>query len=135
MDSKNLMLDFSKEINGYHYYEIIERFSKIYRDRFGMLKYEEIVNRINTSNTFSKLNKDSKLNRTWLNDVSITGQMLLIPYFLFKGGFTQFLACLLALERWNQEVNAHAHVQDERELADISISIFNYISRTRGFKI
>jgi hypothetical protein len=135
MDSKNIMHDFSKEIYGYHYYEIIERFSMIYRERFGMHKYEEIVNRIQTSKTFSKLNEDSRLKRTWLNDVSITGQMLLIPYFLFKGGYTQFLACLLALERWNQEVNAHTQVQDERELADISISIFNYISRARGFKI
>lgn len=135
MDSKNIIHDFSKEIYGYHYYEIIERFSKIYRERFGVHKYEEIVNRIQTSKTFSKLNVDSRLKRTWLNDVSITGHMLLIPYFLFKGGYTQFLACLLALERWNQEVNAHTQVQDERELADISISIFNYISRTRGFKI
>lgn len=135
MTGLEMLQQFGNEIYGYEYHEIIQEFSKIFVAQCGSLEYDNILKRISNSNSFSKMNSSSKLNHTYVNEKSIIGPLLLIPHFIFKGGYTQYLASLFALERWNQEVNNFTRVQSERELADVAISMFLYISNTRGFKV
>lgn len=135
MTRVEMLKQFGNEIYGYDYTELIQKFSNIYIEQCGRLEYDNILKKISNSNSFSKMNSSSKLNRTWVNEKSIIGPLLLIPYFMFKGGYAQYLASLIALERWNQEVNKFTKVQSNRELADVAISMYHYISKTRGFKI
>lgn len=135
MTSLELIKNLYRNIFIYDYNSIREEFIKIFIIQCGNLKYEDIRKRIGSSNNFNKMIKNSRLNKTLVNDKSILGALLTIPHFMFKGGYTQFLGSLLALEKWNQEVNKFTRVQSEEDLKFVSIEMFLYIDRTRGFQV
>lgn len=135
MTGLELIKNFHKNIFIYDYHSIREEFAEIFISQCGNLKYEDIKKRINSSNTFNKMINNSRLNKTYVNEKSIIGALLTIPHFMFKDGYTQFLASLFALERWNQEVNRYTNVQTEEDVKFVSIEMFLYIDRTKGFRV
>lgn len=130
-----IIKNFYKKLYVFEYHQILEEFINIFTTQCGKLQFEEVKRRIDSSNTFNKLISKSKINRSYFNDQTIVGGLLTIPYFMFKGGYVQFLASLLVLERWNKEVNFLYGLLDEQELRNIATDMFSYIDRTRGFKI
>lgn len=88
--AKKMLQNFSNEIYGFEYQKIIQEFSKIFILQCGRLEYDSIQKRISNSNTFTKMNANSRLNFTWVNEKSIIGPLLLIPHFMFKVDFSIF---------------------------------------------
>lgn len=135
MSDNDNFIEFQKYIFIYSYNELMQKYESYFRQRFGNEKTRKIKERIRTSKTFDRMILASKTNRTYINEESIVGQLLLIPYFTFAGGHTQFLASLYALERWEKEVNRFTNVMSEIDLKDTIISIFTYIQRIRGIPL
>ena len=87
------------------YYELLDYCFNDYKTEFGERKFTKIDYKIKTSSRIGKL--INNLNKVGAGPGSddLIYSINEIIYFTFAKGQTQVVACLLALERWNTEVN------------------------------
>lgn len=88
-----------------NYYELLDYCFNDYIREFGERKFEKIKYKIKTSNKVGRLIK--KLDEIQAAPASdnLIWTVNEILYFTFAKGQTQVIACLFALERWNNEIN------------------------------
>lgn len=98
------------QINLMSYEEILEYMITAYIREFGERKYKNIHFRVMTSKKISKLLDVSKSKNVGPNHKDFLYCINEIPYFIFSRGQTQAIAALLALERWNEEVNSQQYL-------------------------
>jgi len=110
-------MDLTK-LNLMTYAEIVEYFLSTYVREFGERKFKTIVDKIMTSNKISGLISTAKYKGIPPGSNDILYSLNEIPYFIFSRGQTQALAGLIALQRWNEEVNSQYFL-----LSDEGISI------------
>lgn len=87
------------------YYELLEYCFNDYKTEFGERKFTKIDYRIKTSNRIGKLIDNLKKIGAGPGYNDLIYSINEIIYFTFARGQTQVIACLLALDRWNAEVN------------------------------
>ncbi len=109
------------EIMGY--YEIFERVAQPYRQRHGPEKIRKIGMKVLTSDKISGLISRLKYNGTPPASTDFLYCLHEIPYFLFSSYQTVAIGALLALERWNLEVNSQQHILPANGLNLIAIDI------------
>jgi hypothetical protein len=105
------------------YEEIQILFTKTYVNDLGEAKYIKIAEKILTSNKMSNL-----LSRSRYQNIAVAPKDLLhtinsIPYFMFTSNRNQALAGLLALQRWNNDVNIGFTLANEETLKRMAIEI------------
>src|SRR5690554_5331249 len=105
------------------YEEIFDRFTDSYVREFGERKYYAIVNKIMNSNKISKLITVSKQKGLPPTSNDYLYCLNEIPYFIFSRGQTQAVGALIALQRWNDEVNSQANMLNVEELKFRAIKI------------
>ena len=105
------------------YKEILKIMAKYYALEFGTRKFHTIFDKIYTSNKINSLLNTSKVKNIALNHKDYLYCLNSIPYFMFCKGQTQAMACLLALERWDIEINSQLKFRDEEQLKAIALQI------------
>ncbi len=135
MSTIALLKNYYQNIESSDFFDMRDDFINIFLLQCGQLKFEDIGKKIYTSNSFNKLINRTLLNRSQVDDKSIIGCLLLIPYFMFKDGYSQYLASIIALDRWNTEVNMFTQVINETELKNLIVKIFLYFDKTKGFSV
>src|SRR4051812_30852765 len=89
------------------YKEIWEAYIREYYDEFGQKKLNEIDEKIRNSNKVAGLIARSKYNNSPINGMDVLNCVNSMTYFIFAKPRTNALACLLAFQRWNDEVNTY----------------------------
>jgi hypothetical protein len=108
-----------------NYEELLEFYINSYIKEFGERKFQVIFEKIMTSNKISGLISKSRYKRIAPNFKDYIYSLNEIPYFIFARGQTQALAALIALERWNNEVNSEMRLKYDNDLRLIAITIIN----------
>jgi hypothetical protein len=103
-----------EQIKAMDYYELLDHITSIYRQRHGSKKIRNIADKLLTSDKIAGL-----INRSRYLGIPPAATDFIyciheIPYFLFSTSQTKIaLASLLALERWNIEVNSQQYLLSE----------------------
>lgn len=105
------------------YEEIIDLFISSYIKEFGELKFKTILDKVMTSNKVSGLISTARYKGVPPGYNDILYCLNEIPYFIFSRGQTQAVAALIALERWNDEVNSNQFLLDQSGLKLRAIKI------------
>ena len=88
------------------YEEILEYVISYYIREFGERKFKTILDKVMTSNKISGLISTAKYKAVPPGSKDFLYCLNEIPYFIFSSGQTQAVAALIALQRWNEEVNS-----------------------------
>lgn len=107
------------------YEELIEFYATSYMREFGERKFRTVVEKVMTSNKISGLISTSRFKGVAPNHKDFLYCLNEIPYFIFSRGQTQALGALIALQRWNEEVNSQLRLRYENDLRLIALSIIN----------
>ena len=96
--------------------EMIDKFEKEFIADYGTVKYNKVKSRIDNSTKILTLFEQSRGHghlppaNTWLNYVYTVG------YFLTSNVSTKALAGVLALKRWNSEVNIEERIASSEDV-------------------
>jgi len=99
-----------REIRLKSYDEIIEYVLSAYIREFGERKFKTVLDKIMTSNKISGLISKARYSRVAPGSKDFLYCLNEIPYFIFSRGQTQAIAALIALQRWNEEVNSQQYL-------------------------
>lgn len=105
------------------YDEILEYVISAYIREFGERKFKTVLDKIMTSNKISGLISTAKYKGVPPGSKDILYSLNEIPYFIFSRGQTQALAALIALQRWNDEVNSQQYLLSEEGLRLRAVNI------------
>lgn len=105
------------------YEEILELFFSYYIKQYGEIKFKTILDKVMTSNKISGLISTARYKNVPPGYNDILYCLNEIPYFIFSRGQTQAVAALIALERWNNEVNSTLYLLDQSGLKLRAIKI------------
>lgn len=105
------------------YNKILEYVVTAYTKEFGERKFKTVLNKIITSNKISGLISTARYKGVVPGSMDFLYCLNEIPYFIFSRGQTQALAALIALERWNEEVNSEQFLLSEEELKLRAVNI------------
>ena len=94
------------QINSLDYEELVKFFISLYVKEFGERKFNTIYQKVMTSDKISGLISTSRFKSMPPGSNNFLYCLNEIPYFIFSRGQTQAVAGLIALERWNIEVNS-----------------------------
>jgi len=111
------------QIRHLDYQGIVEYVITSYIREFGERKFATILEKIMTSNKISGLISTAKFKGVPPGSKDILYCLNEIPYFIFSRGQTQAAAALIALQRWNEEVNSYQFLLDEDGLRLRAINI------------
>lgn len=112
-----------QQLNLMSYDEIIEHVVSMYIREFGDRKFRRILDKIMTSNKISGLIRTVKNKGVPPGSKDFLYCLNEIPFFIFSSGQTQATASLIALQRWNQEVNANQCLLSEEGLKLRAVNI------------
>jgi len=105
------------------YNEILEHVITAYTREFGERKFNTVLDKIMTSNKISGLISTAKYKGVPPGSKDFLYSLNEIPYFIFSRGQTQALAALIALQRWNEEVNSQQFLLTEEGLRLRAVNI------------
>jgi len=105
------------------YDEILEYVISAYIREFGERKFKTVLDKIMTSNKISGLISTAKYKRVPPGSKDFLYYLNEIPYFIFSRGQTQAVAALIALQRWNEEVNSQQYLLSEDSLRLRAVNI------------
>jgi ATP-dependent Lon protease len=105
------------------YDEILEYIIVAYTREFGERKFKTVLDKIMTSNKISGLISTLKNKGVPPGSKDFLYCLNEIPYFIFSRGQTQAVAALIALQRWNQEVNSKQYLLSEDGLRLRAVNI------------
>lgn len=105
------------------YYGIIAFVTEKFVKEYGETKYQKIQERVMISNKISGLISLSMYKKLPPGSLDFVYCINEVRQFIFSNMETKTLACLLTLERWNQEVNKKLYLMDENDLYDRAIGI------------
>ena len=111
------------KIQTFEYVELLEYYISEYVKEFGEKKFEKIFEKIMTSDKISGLISTSKFKHVAPSSNDYLYCLNEIPYFIFSRGQTQAAAGLVALQRWNAEVNSNLFLLSEEQLLARAIKI------------
>ena len=111
------------QLQSMDYIEILEYFTDSYIKEFGERKFRTILEKIMTSDKISGLISTVKYKGIPPGSKDFLYCLNEIPYFIFSRGQTQAIAALLALERWNEEVNSQQYLLTDEGLKLRAINI------------
>lgn len=114
------------------YNEIFDFVIRSYIREFGERKFKIILDKVMTSNKVSGLISTAKYKRIPPGANDYLYCLNEIPYFIFSRGQTQAVAALIALQRWNEEVNSQQFILFEEDLRSRALSILE-ISKVTFF--
>ena len=100
----------------YRHEELCQNFFANYIDEFGSEKLAAAHDKIRRSNKVSSLINRSEFLKAVPSAEHFINTVPAIPYFFFAKDRTLALGCILALLRWNDEVNSVYEVMNESEL-------------------
>ena len=119
-DNDNMNLT---KLNLMSYDEILEYVISAYIREFGERKFKIVLDKIMTSNKISGLISTAKYKGVPPGSKDFLYSLNEIPYFIFSRGQTQALAALIALQRWNEEVNSQQFLLSDEGLRLRAINI------------
>lgn len=111
------------EYDNLEYTEIVQNYFAWYITQFGVAKAQIIVDKVLASDKISGLIARLRYNNHTPLAKNFLELLNTIPYFFMPTGQTQALACLLALQRWNEEVNYKTENLSQQELKKIALEI------------
>lgn len=111
------------QINLMSYDEIVEHVINSYKREFGERKFKTVLEKIMTSNKVSRVINTVKDKGVPPGSRDFLYCLNEIPYFIFSRGQTQALAALIALQKWNEEVNSQQYLLGEEGLKLRAVSI------------
>ena len=100
-------------INTTSFIKILDAFYKFYRNEFGDLKFNEVVTKVNDSNKIQSLIRRAKFDRVRLGTEDYLLTINSSISFAFAKGEVVFLASIMALSAWEDEVGAPLHLSDD----------------------
>ncbi len=103
--------------------EILEYVTLAYIREFGERKFKTVLEKVMTSNKISGLISTAKYKGVSPGSKDFLYCLNEIPYFIFSRGQTQALAALIALQRWNEEVNSQQFLLSEESLRLRAVNI------------
>jgi hypothetical protein len=112
------------------YDEILKYVISAYIREFGEHKFKTVLDKIMTSNKISGLISKSKYKSIPLGSKDFLFCLNEIPYFIFSRGQTQAVAALIALQRWNEEVNSQYYLLSEEGLKIRAVNIIEELKIT-----
>jgi len=98
------------------YSEIFDYIISSYIREFGERKFKTVLDKVMTSNKISGLISTAKYKEVPPGSKDFLYCLNEIPYFIFSRGQTQAVAALIALQRWNEEVNSQQFLLSEEGL-------------------
>ena len=104
------------EIVELDYGGICEYFAKRYMKEFGERKFSKILNKVNDSGKVKKLIDISSSKGIKPNYIDFMQTILSIPYFMVSNSKTKSIAGIIAIQRWNLEVNSVRNLATRDEL-------------------
>ncbi len=108
-------MDFT-QLSFMNYDEILEYVISAYIREFGERKFKTVLKKIMTSNKISRLISTAKYKNIPPGSKDFLYCLNEIPYFIFSRGQTQAVAALIALQKWNEEVNSQQCLLTKEEL-------------------
>ena len=105
------------------YDEILEYVISAYIREFGERKFKTVLDKIMTSNKISGLISTAKYKGVPPGSKDYLYCLNEIPYFIFSRGQTQAIAALIALQRWNEEVNSQQYLLSDDGLRLRAVNI------------
>ena len=114
-----------KDISSLSYFEILEFVIFSYSREYGEIKFKKIFEKVMTSNKISGLISTVKYKGLPPGSKDFLYCLNEIPFFIFSSNKTQALAALIALQRWNEEVNSQEFLLSEDGLRLRALNILN----------
>ncbi len=105
------------------YDEILEYFVTAYIREFGERKFKTVLDKIMTSNKISGLISTAKYKGVAPGSKDFLYCLNEIPFFIFSRGQTQAVGALIALQRWNEEVNSQQFLLTDEGLKLRAVNI------------
>ena len=105
------------------YDEILDYVISEYIREFGERKFKTVLNKIMTSNKISGLISTVKYKGVSPGSMDFLYCLNGILYFVFSRGQTRAVAALIALQRWNEEVNFQQYLLSEEGLRLRAVNI------------
>ena len=102
-----------KDISSLSYFEILEFVIFSYSQKYGETKFKKVFEKVMTSNKISGLISTVKYNGLPPGSKDFLYCLNEIPFFIFSSNKTQALAAIIALQRWNEEVNSQEFLLSE----------------------
>ena len=112
-----------KKIHTLDYDGIIGFMVSSYIQEFGERKFEKLLRKVMTSNKISGLISTARYKRIPPGSNDFLYCLNEVPYFIFASGQTQAIGALVALQRWNEEVNSEQCLLAEDGLRQRAIYI------------
>ncbi len=112
------------------YDEIFEYVLSEYIKKYGERRLKKVFEKVMTSNKISGMISTSNYRMISLGSKDFIYCLNEIPYFMFSSGQTQAVAALIALHRWNQEVNSHQHLISNDGLQLRAVNILEELKTT-----
>ena len=101
------------------YYEVLNGFIAEFCKEFGERSFNNINEKIGSSNKISNLIRAAKDKRLSPLSGDIVPNIMSIPSFMFSNNMKVALASYLAFERWNQECNQNEEYLSDFELCSV----------------
>lgn len=105
------------------YENILDYYISGYIREFGERKFKTVFDKIMTSNKISGLISTARYRRVAPGSKDYLYCINEIPYFIFCKGQTQAAAALIALHRWNEEVNSSQYLLNAEGLRIRAVNI------------
>ena len=106
----------SKIIFSLSFKDLLEHTYSSYAREFGERKLKKIIYKVGTSKKVEGFISESKFNRVPPHFDYIIQMLNEIPYFIFSRGQTLVVGAMLALQKWDEEVNMDNSILSEEEL-------------------
>ena len=113
------------QLNLMSYDDILEYAISAYIIEFGEDKYKTVINKVISSKKISKFINSEKYKDIPPVAMDFIYCLNEIPFFIFSRGQTQAVAALIALQKWNEEINYHKNLLSVEELRLIAINILD----------
>ena len=112
-----------QQLHSLDYDEILEYFVTAYIREFGERKFKTVLDKIMTSNKISGLISTAKYKGVAPGSKDFLYCLNEIPFFIFSRGQTQAVGALIALQRWNEEVNSQQFLLTDEGLKLRAVNI------------
>lgn len=112
-----------RKLDHLDYEEIIEHVIDSYTKEFGERKFLKVYKKVMTSNKISGLIGKVKYKGLPPGSKDFLYCLNEIPFFMIASGQTQAVAALIALQRWNEEVNSYEYMLNDDGLRLRAVNI------------
>lgn len=103
---------------------IYQSFSDYYKSKYGNDKFEKVKSKVMFSNKLSELNGMSIQRLGVPTARDFLSAIKSMTYFMFASKDTTILACLLAIKRWDEQVNSVYHLATDYALENNVKGVF-----------